>query len=208
MKHTTLRYSAGNPEQAREYPAAEAAQFAEDIRTVAAHGGGSANLSTNDPDPLISPGFLVESDRQIHAAITEAERAGFTVEILAINHENYVRVLITPNAKGGSAMFTHESGRLESNPGDHAQNLIAANAVEQCAAEDIQAAIRVLEVMADEKVPNELAQAMTTDGVGNPITDTGPQRFAQELWSSANNQTGRLREVLDALRNAASNGDQ
>lgn len=104
MKHTNLRYAAGNPGQTREYPSAEAVQFAEDIRIVAAHGGGSANLSTNDPDPFISPGFLVESDRQIHAAIREAERAGFAVEILAINRENYVRVVLTPNAKGESAM--------------------------------------------------------------------------------------------------------
>lgn len=75
MKHTNVKYSAENTGQTREYPTAEAAQFVEDIYTVAAHGGGSANLSTNDPGPFISPGMLVESDRQIHAAIREP-RAG------------------------------------------------------------------------------------------------------------------------------------
>lgn len=98
-KHTSVKYSAGNPGQAREYPAVEAVQFADDIRTVIGHGGGSANLRTNDADPFISPGLLVESNHLIREALTEAEGAGFTVEILAVNHENYVTVFLTPNAQ-------------------------------------------------------------------------------------------------------------
>lgn len=95
------QFIAGNSGRGRGYPAADALNFADDIHKVIEHGGGSAVLRTDNANPLVSPGQLVENDHFIREALTAAEAAGFTVAIASDAKGHDVTVQLRLNVVEG-----------------------------------------------------------------------------------------------------------
>lgn len=63
------------------WPISGTAAFAGDIRAVTEAGGGVTVLRTTEPDGSYSVARLVEKDRDINAALGEAESAGYLVHV-------------------------------------------------------------------------------------------------------------------------------
>lgn len=102
-------------------------------------------------------------------------------------------------------MFTHESGKRSTSAADRAEDHLCAAAVSTCSPEDIAAAIRVLDAMADQAHLEPLIAQMTRDPAGNPIMDTPERRLAQATFSYAHDLADRAWSLAGSLRNAVSN---
>lgn len=100
-------------------------------------------------------------------------------------------------------MYTHESGKRATDPNGRAHDHLAAGAVQASSPEEVAAAVRVLNAMADQALLKPLLAEMTTDISGNPIMDTPDQRLAQCTWSDAQQLTDRLQHITSALSHAA-----
>lgn len=65
----------------RTWPVTDAAAIADDIRQVAAAGGGSVRVRTDNPTPHVTTRQLIERDAAIREAIADAEADGFVIDV-------------------------------------------------------------------------------------------------------------------------------
>ncbi|MFE6229416.1 hypothetical protein [Cellulosimicrobium sp. NPDC057862] len=89
-------------------------------------------------------------------------------------------------------------------PSEAASGFVAARLAAVVAPDDLAAALRVMRAAAATPL-RDLERKITTDGLGNPITDTEEQRDAQATWSQAWDLTDRARgwvSLLDAATEA------
>lgn len=96
-----------------------------------------------------------------------------------------------------------ESDPQQIHPDTRAHHHMAARAVEGCSSEEVAAALKVLDVMMHPDTIEELAQDMTCDEAGRPLTDTPQRRLMHKTWLRADGIALGLHDVREALGQAA-----
>lgn len=86
-------------------------------------------------------------------------------------------------------------------PDQSAREYLAKQLVAAADPSDLEAALRVLNAVANTSL-KPLIDNITSDGSGNPITDTPSRRHAQSTWSSANEEVQRAHGWADLLTQA------
>ena len=105
-------------------------------------------------------------------------------------------------------MYTPGHPQRLIDPDDRAHDHLAAAALRLCAPEDIDATMRVLTALQSDSLLQSLAEKITHDPHGNPVTDTPDQKLTQATWSAAHALQGRLRDLTTALGSLNRNGAQ
>lgn len=95
-----------------------------------------------------------------------------------------------------------ESGLQQIHPDTRAHEHLAARAVTSCAPEEIAAALKVLDAMMHPDTIEELAQDMTCDEAGQPLTDTPQRKLTYQTWIRADAIALGLHDVRESLAQA------
>lgn len=95
-----------------------------------------------------------------------------------------------------------DSGPQQIHPDTRAHQHLAARAVAGCSSEEVAAALKVMDVMMHPDTIEELAQDMTCDDAGRPLTDTPQRRLMQQTWIRADAIALGLHDVREALGQA------
>lgn len=96
---------------------------------------------------------------------------------------------------------TYEPGTGLPWPDESARDHLAKHLAAEVDVDALTAALRVLNVVANAPV-DELADKITDDGYGNPVTDTPQQKHAQATWSHAYDLTDRAHGWADLITQA------
>lgn len=102
-------------------------------------------------------------------------------------------------------MYMHGHPDRVNDPKDRAHDFLADIAVSKCSAEDVEAALRVLAVMTDERHLHPLDAQVSVDTYGNPLTDSVLQSLAWGSAHEARELMARLDHVASTLRFAFDN---
>lgn len=86
-------------------------------------------------------------------------------------------------------------------PQESAREYLARHLAAEVDPDALTGALRVLNVVADTSV-DELADRITEDAYGNPVTDTPQQKHAQATWSHAYDLTDRAHGWADLITQA------